>query len=251
MSKKLGNGKRIHIAVYVDDCLIVGPIHEVEKFKRQFMEKFSTKDLGKADHFIGIQIQFPNPNQIQISQSTYIKQIIREQRVSNCSPASIPMNPGEIPDGPLTDNPNEYRSLIGNLMYAAVGTRPDIAFAVRTLAKHVIVPNVNHVKAAKQLLRYLEGTTYQTITYMKSNNGLLNLVCYCDADWANDRTDRKSRTGYITFINGAPITWSTRKQPTVAISTTEAEYMAATQACKEMIWIRRFLEEHTHKQAHQ
>jgi len=122
-----------------------------------------------------------------------------------------------------------------------LGTRPDIAYAVGAVSRYSSNPGELHWKAVKRILRYLKGTANFALEY---NGGSSEKVKgYSDADWAGSLDDRRSTTGYVFTMNGAAVTWSSKKQPTVALSTTEAEYMAMTQAAKEAIWIRRFLAE--------
>jgi hypothetical protein len=128
-------------------------------------------------------------------------------------------------------------------MYVMVGTRPDIAYALGMLSRYASDPRQRHLRMAKKLVSYL----YQTrevfrLTYRRGT-GLAKLEGYADADWGSDTGDRRSVTGYIFTINGTPISWSSKRQATIALSSTEAEYMAATQAAKEAIWLRRLLAE--------
>lgn len=133
-----------------------------------------------------------------------------------------------------------YQSVIGALMYLAVSSRPDIAHSVSKLAQFNNHPHEEHWTAVKHLLRYLNNSLHSRITYRKTGTRVL---AYADADWAGSCDDRKSYTGYILMFAGAPITWESRKQATVALSSTEAEYMALSAASKEIVYIRNFLRE--------
>lgn len=134
-----------------------------------------------------------------------------------------------------------YSQLIGSLMYLSVCTRPDIAQAVEALARHMAKPTVAHWQAAKGVLRYISGTANYGITF--GGTGDIRLEAYCDADYAGDIDTRRSTTGYVFILSGGAISWSSRLQPTVAVSTTEAEYMAAAYAIKEALWLRTLLKE--------
>lgn len=140
----------------------------------------------------------------------------------------------------------EYRHIIGKLMYASVSTRPDIAFAVGFLGRFASAPTTYHLNMAKYLLRYLKGASNIAITFPRTQ-GKVELVGYTDADWGESK-DRKSTGGYLFLINGAPVSWASKKQTVTALSSTESEYMAATQATKEAVWLRRLLEEMGFKQ---
>jgi hypothetical protein len=139
---------------------------------------------------------------------------------------------------PLDTNIYPYRELVGSLMHLAVTVRPDIAFAVGALARYMASPSLVHWQAAKGVLRYLSGTDDCGITYGPNKSGLIG---YCDADYAGDIDTRRSTSGYVFVLNGGAITWQSKRQQTVAASTTEAEYMSAAVAVKEGLWLRKLL----------
>ena len=132
---------------------------------------------------------------------------------------------------------HSYSGLIGSLLYLSVGTRPDIAQAVGALSRYMAKPSEDHWVAAKGLLRYLSGTVGLGLKYGAGGG----FVGYCDADFAGDIDTRRSTTGYVFTLYGGAISWSSRMQPTVAVSTAEAEYMAAGSAVKEALWLRKLL----------
>ncbi|XP_074099282.1 uncharacterized protein LOC141527613 [Cotesia typhae] len=145
--------------------------------------------------------------------------------MSDCNPQNIPaspttkLRPGKDPEKQVK-NP-EYRELVGSLMYLSVATRPDIAHTVSVLSQFNERPNEEHWGAAKRVLRYLKGTTNLSLVY---NRPVDKITGYADADWGNDPADSKSYTGYVFLLAGAAISWKSRKQRTVALSTTEAEF---------------------------
>ena len=134
-----------------------------------------------------------------------------------------------------------YQSMVGSLLYAAVATRPDIAQAVSAVAKFSAEPTVAHLTAAKRILRYLKGIIYACLLYSKSGN--VEMRAYSDADWAGDQDDRHSTSGFVCQLSGGAISWSSKKQATVALSTTEAEYIALCATAQEVVWLRRLLSE--------
>lgn len=125
-------------------------------------------------------------------------------------------------------------------MYIMLQTRPDIAFAVSTVSQFAQNPNTSHYNAVKRIFRYLAGSTDLGVTYGTTDQGLIG---YTDADWCGCRDTRKSTGAYLFLLYGGPISWCSKRQQTVALSSTEAEYMAETQATKEAIWLRCFLTE--------
>jgi hypothetical protein len=141
--------------------------------------------------------------------------------------------------GDLLVDETEYQSLVGSLMYAMTGTRPDLAYAVSQLSQFNARPTSTHLTAAKRVLRYLKGHADLGITYGDDDDSLNG---YCDADWGANE-DRKSISGYLFMLGGGAISWSSKKQSTVALSSTEAEYIALVQAAKESIWLQRLLGE--------
>lgn len=142
-----------------------------------------------------------------------------------------------------------YQQAIGAIMYAMLGTRPDIAYAVTALSQFSHNPGHVHWTGVKRLLRYLRGTIDYKLTYSGSPTSPANIRSFptisgfCDADWGSDLNDRRSITGYVFTLAGGAISWQSKKQPTVALSSVEAEYMASTQATKEALWWRTFLKE--------
>ena len=135
-----------------------------------------------------------------------------------------------------------YHTVVGKLVYAMVGTRSGIAFAVSQVARHFESPTATHLVAAKRIIRYLKGTTPQGLQYdaTKGNNDLL---AYCDSDWRSCPDTRRSTSGFIINLCGAPVTWLSKRQPTVTLSSAEAEYMCAAIAASEVLHLRQMLRE--------
>jgi hypothetical protein len=240
------------IALYVDDLLIAcSSSIDLAELKRQLTEQFDMEDLGEASFMLGIDIRRDRSRRtISIGQSAYITALLERHGMSDCKAVSTPMERDskttlvkppieyKATDGEVRD----YQAIIGGVMFAMICTRPDIAFAVTTLAQFASNPAPVHFQAVKRVLRYLRGTIDRRVTY--SGTGAVasqpELVGYCDADWGGGQGCR-SVTGYAFILAGGAISWQSKKQKTVALSTVEAEYMATTQATKEAIWWRSFL----------
>ncbi len=128
-----------------------------------------------------------------------------------------------------------YQQAVGSLMYAMLCTRPDLAYPISVVSQHMANPSLEHWIAVKRIFRYLQGTLHFKLCF----RGLTpqGLVRYCDANWASDLEDRRSTTGFVFMMGGGAISWSSKRQPIIALSTTEVEYMASTQATKEALWM--------------
>jgi hypothetical protein len=202
------------------------------------------KDLGIATKFLGMEIVYGNDGSIKIHQHSYIQQLLERHGMGDCTPVTTPLDTSAklsaITDDEASADPKEYASIVGGLMFAACVTRPDIMCAVGQLSQFFNNPSSKHLSAAKRVLRYLRGTPTLGITYRPPP---MRLQGYSDADWAGDVDTRRSTTGYVVMLNNGAVAWKSRRQPTVALSTMESEYMALTEATKELKWIRTFLAE--------
>ena len=250
---RLEGASTVIIALYVDDLIIASNSDEKMKWTKDFLnQRFEMKDLGPLSYCLGIQIRRDRTNRILwMSQEKYISDVLKRFNMSDCRPVATPLEPGvrlTKDMGPATQKEMEdmrkvpYRSAVGSLMYAMVGTRPDIATAVGVVSRHLENPGQAHWSAVKRIFRYLRGTTGVGICYGTSKN-LGVLEGYSDADWAGDLDSRRSTTGYVFTLGGGAISWNSKRQATVALSTTEAEYMALSSATQEAIWLRSLLKD--------
>ena len=241
----------ILITVWVDDMLLfTTSIKTMQIAKRDIMDTFEVTDLGEPKKIVGIEITRDRKNKrITITQSKYIEMILAKYGLQDASPVRTPLDPniklepGESEPG---NRSNNYASLIGSLMYAAVATRPDIAFAVNRLASFTANPTMCHWTAAKRVLRYLKGTKDMGITYsqpdsteMSSHN---HIIGYSDASFANNY-DRTSVSGYAFKAAKGAITWGSKKQNIVSLSSTEAEYVCLSDVAREANWLRNLYQE--------
>ena len=238
---------RVYILVYVDDILIVAKsIDAVNHIKVRLSGIFDVRDLGEANQFLGIKISRSRPSQsLQINQQRMITQLVEKYGLKEAKTKSVPMSPdirlvAATEDNVLDKEVFQYSELVGSLLYLSVCTRPDITYAVGALARHMSKPTMEHWTAAKAVLRYLAGTTNLGIVFTRTAEAVEG---YCDADYAGDVNTRRSTTGFVFILNGGAISWSSKLQPTVAVSTAEAEYMAAAQSVKEALWLRTLLKE--------
>lgn len=235
-------------AVYVDDILILTRNEMKRKALQDYLHKnFEMKDLGKAKQFLGFEIQQDNlKEEIKLTQLEYIRRKLKEFGLEDCNPAGTPADPHinlneEITQENLNDKETEafreqYLKAVGSLLYVAQMTRPDISLAVNLVSRFSKEPRNIHWTAVKRIFRYLKGTADTRIKYSKKQKQ--SLIGFSDADWGNDTRDRKSISGSVFMLNGAAISWYSKKQQTVALSTVEAEYIALAFTCQEAKWLR-------------
>ena len=240
----------IIIAVHVDDCAITSSSGELlREYKQKIHARHSITDLGPIHWLLGIKItRNRDTRTISLSQGSYIDTIINRFNLSDAKPIPTPMIPNtsySAKDAPADKTEAArmakipYREAIGSLMYASVATRPDISFAVSTLSQFLENPGEGHWEAAKHVFRYLAGTRGHGLTYGGERH---ELTGYTDAD-GSSQDHRRAISGFAYLIDGGTISWSSRKQELIALSTAEAEYIATTHAAKEGIWLQRLIGE--------
>jgi hypothetical protein len=244
--------KEAHLLLYVDDVLITAPSMEaVNWLKDALKEKWSWTDLGEAAYVLGLRIdRDAGAKMIKLSQLGYIDRVLARFGLTGALTVTTPLEQGHMEPcskDEAVDPARQkfYMSIIGSLMWVAQSLRPDVAFAVGYLSRFSTNPSEQHLRAAKRVWRYLKGSRGAGLTlggFQKDSLGEEGmLVGYCDADYAGCMTTRKSTTGYVFTYNRSVISWASNRQPTVATSTTEAEYMALSDALKEGIWLSRML----------
>ena len=200
-------------------------------------------DRGELRWFLGVDFKRLPDGHYVMSQERYIDSILHRLRMSNCKSINTPAEKG-LQLTEATDDEHQkvhsfpYRSAVGSLIYLMVGTRPDISWIVSKLSQFLEKPGITHVNAIKHLLKYLKGTKSYQLVFTKTDE---QLIGYVDADWGSDPVDRRSTTGYVFTLGSAPVSWKTQKQPTVALSSCEAEYMALAEATKEALYLRSLL----------
>ena len=261
--KRSRSGRLMLLFVFVDD--IQSSFHredhqEWTHLKSQLVAEFNTKDVGTSSWMLGMRItRDRTARTITLDQEVYVTKALEKYGYAQCTTRPTPEVVGAAHQDPSQEQSQptdrqRYMEIAGTLMYAAISTRPDIAHAVFYLASHMVAPTCLHMAAADRVMRYLAGTRSLGLIFGSRNGGLLgdsrghsrtqvDVCAYADADWANSRGDRRSITGWVSKVNGDPISWSSKKQSTVALSTCEAELYAEAAAIQEVLWLRGLLKE--------
>lgn len=233
------------LAVYVDDLILITESTEsMNELKIALKERYKMKDMGELSYILGISvIQDKEKNCVFLHQKHYIEAMLQKYGMGNANPVATPADANvKLRKSDGVSKPVHqytYQSMVGSLLYAAMATRPDIAQAVSAVSKFNANPDAAHLTAVKRIFRYLKGTVNLALKYEQSDSGAL--IGFSDADWAGDQDDRRSTTGNIFLLSGGAVSWLSKKQVTVALSTAEAEYIALSQAAQEGIWLRRLL----------
>lgn len=227
----------VYVLVYVDDLIIGGNDSDlISKFKAYLNRTFHMKDLGILKYFLGIEVS-RNKEGIYLSQQKYALDIIAECGLLGTKPIDTPMEQNQTlarDKGEFFSEPTKYRRLVGRLVYLTV-TKPDLSYAVHTLAQFLQKPRLRHWNAALRVVRYLKKGPGQGI-FLSAHNDL-TLSAYCDSDWAAFPITRRSLTGYVIMLGGSLMSWKTKKQGVVSRSSAEAEYMSMALTLCELKWI--------------
>ena len=232
------NDRHILIAVYVDDLQMIGKPEDNERCVNELSKRFKLRNNGPVSSFLGLNVTYENGG-IQLNQIGYIHRKAQEFGLTNSKPCETPLDPS-LPLvlaklGDKLANPTSYQQLTGSLNHLAITSCPDIAFAVSKLCQFNSKPTATHLKAARRVLRYVIHTRNYSLKYCGDGSSELELLGFVDADYGSNLIDRKSTTGYIFILCRGPISWQSRKQPTVALSTMEAEYMALSDTIRELL----------------
>ncbi|GJR05319.1 retrotransposon protein, putative, ty1-copia subclass [Tanacetum coccineum] len=226
-------------------------IKSLQSVKNYLGKCFSMKDLGEATFILGIKIYRDRSKRlIRLSQNAYMDKILKRYKMDNSKRGTIPMqerldlNKSQGAQMPKEVNRMKnvpYASAVGSIMYAVRCTRPDVAFAQNLTSRFQQNPGELHWTAVKNILKYLRNTKDMFLVYGGNPSTELRVECYCDAGFETDRDDTKSQTGYVFVLNGGAVDWKSSKQSTIAMSATESEYIAASEAAMEAVWIRKFI----------
>ena len=233
----------VWLLVYVDDALIMGREAAAHALKARVQNTWECS-VGDGRSFTGLQItRDRGSHTITLAQTEYVRELARKYGLSDAKPRSTPLpmlggddyikREGEPYLG------GHYAELVGALLWVSNCTRPDVTQAVNLLARYMSCPTEQHWVLALGVLRYLNSTSELGLCLGGDTAGKVDLITYCDADYAGDIDTRRSTTGYVVTANGTAVSWQSKLQPTVARSTTEAEYMAAASAVSEALCIRK------------
>ena len=243
----------IRIILFVDDITLACKSSSVlDQTVKELATHFKLHDLDETSYLLGIKVERDHPNRrIYLSQRQYIVDMLEKYGLSNANPVSTPMDPGlklSTSMAPQTDDDVAfmksvpYINAVGSLMYLAITSRPDIAYSVGVLARFNSNPGPLHWKAVKHLLRYCKGTMDLKLVYGPGNSNEF-FTTYSDADHGGNSDNGRSTGGYLVTLGSGAVSWSSKLQSLVALSTTEAEYISAVEAAKEIVWMRQFLDE--------
>ena len=245
---------RIILPVFVDDMTLVSKDKAAITQTIESLEThFKLRRLGSIEFLLGVKVERDRPNHtLHLSQSQYILDMLERYGFSSCSPVSTPLNPGTVltqDQSPQTPAEVEemrsvpYISAVGSLLYLAIATRPDIAYTVGVLARFNTNPGRAHWAAVKHLFRYLKGTLHYKLTYSPSSTSKDLFVGYSDADHGGDKDSGRSTGAYVIKMGTGAISWKSKLQDVVTLSTTEAEYISAVHAGQELLWLNNLFSE--------
>ncbi|XP_027340865.1 uncharacterized protein LOC113854179 [Abrus precatorius] len=238
--------EKLIICLYMDDLLVTGSSEElINEFKSQMLSEFEMSDLERLSYFLGIEF-VQTKSGIVMHQTKYASDLLKRFNMLQSNPAGTPSAVGLHLEQNAAEEPVDpavYRKMVGSLRYLC-HTRPDLNHSVGLISRFMQEPKQSHMTAAKRILRYLRGTTEFGILFSRNTNHEdMKLIGFSDSDWCGDKGDRKSTAGYIFFIEGAPISWSSKKEPVVALSSSEAEYIAAAEAACQAAWLEKLMNE--------
>ena len=245
MYSKTSEHGRVIIIFWVDDIIVAASNDQLLNLVKTYLSsKFEMKDLGKLRWFLGIEFS-KHDGCITMSQKKYCEKILSKFGMENCKPRKSPCHEGldkEPDDSQVLDDPRLYREIVGSLIYAMTATRPDISYVVTKLSQNMSKPTTQNLIVAKGVLRYLRGTLEYTLVFRKSIDPV-QLEGFCDSDRASSYSDRKSISAYVFKLSehSALISWKTKKQNIVALSSCEAKYISLSMCVQEAMFLRKLI----------
>mmetsp|Transcript_16535 Transcript_16535/g.39812 ORF Transcript_16535/g.39812 Transcript_16535/m.39812 type:complete len:477 (-) Transcript_16535:1846-3276(-) len=240
---------RMQLIVHVNDIVVsYNDPMAFNAFRSALLARFQGTDEGEPSTYLGLDLSITS-TKTHLTQSTLARELLDRHGMSSCKPVSLPMEPGrhlldsDRPDTPDPAMSQTYQEIVGSLQYLCTWTRPDLLFATNQLAKHMSNPGRVHMAAAHRVLRYLKGTADYGLTYSSNSSVPALLRAWADADWATCTDTRRSYSGAVFSLASAAVHWSSKQQTSVSTSTTEAEYVSASKAADDVLWLRRVLED--------
>jgi len=240
---KIDNDKLLILVVYVDDIIFGSNEEDMsQNFALVMQKEFEMSLLGELTYFLGLQVQ-QNKDGIFLSQTKYLKQILKKYGMEDSKPVCTPMVTGcslNANDESVAVHQPTYRSMIGSLLYLT-GTQPDIMHVVGIVGRFRENPKETHLQVVKRIFKYLQGTQNYGLWYPRDTN--LTLHSYIDAYWAGSVDDRKSSSGGALFMGSRLVSWFSKKQSSIALSTAEAEYVVVASCCTQLLWMMQTLQD--------
>ena len=237
---KMNGVDACYILIYVDDIIIASNnMKMIDTIANKIGSKFEMTNLGSIKQFLGMEVEKDNDGNFLLSQKNYIDKIVEDCGLSDGKASKYPLDTGydKLACDELLSNSKIYQKIIGQLLYLSTNTRPDISASVSILSQRMCKPRKIDLNEVKRVVRYLKGTRNYKLK-LSSSNCEHGIVAYTDANWAESRVDRKSNSGYIFMLNGGTVSWCCRKQECVSLSSTEAEYIALSEGCQELTWLK-------------
>ena len=229
--------------IYVDDIVFGSTANDkLTEFVEQMKNEFEMSMVGELNYFLGLQVK-QSDDGIFISQNKYAKNLVKKFGMDSAKHLKTPMGTNEKlskDENGVPVDPTLYRSMIGSLLYLTA-SRPDIAFSVGVCARYQANSKESRVGAVKRIIRYVNGTADYGIWFSKDTNS--SLAGYSDADWAGNADDRKSTSGGCFYLGNNLVSWFSKKQNSISLSTAEAEYIAAGSCCTQLLWMKQMLED--------
>ena len=230
--------------VYVDDGLLMSNSPTLlKKKKTTFLKVWEARDMGAVKEYLGFQIIRNREKRTMIlHQHPYVLKVLKCFQMENVKHVRTPLPSGYQPEKAPVDykadasDRQQYQSIIRSLLFVVLGTQPDIAFSVIKMSQYMANPTKEHIQKALHIVKYLGSTPL--VLALSFTGGDSTLDCYCDSDWAGDLESRRSTSGYSIFMGNDMVSWRSRQQPTVALSSTEAEYMFMCDCAQQILWIK-------------
>ena len=244
------NGKGLYMTIYVDDINIFEKNEEdIEKVMTELNNRFDVSDLGECSFYLGMHVTWDKAGTVYLHQANFVQQILNRFDLHDIKPVSTSEDSlkklqSEKRSTSDAEFRTKYQAMVGSLNYLMTVSRPDIAHAVRAVARYNSNPNDEHMAAVVWIYAYLKGSMTLGLHYSSDDsNSAMELFAFVNSDWGGCSDTTRSMTGWVFILNGSLISWSSKRQQTVALSSCEAEYMAATEAAKEAVWLKGFIQE--------